>query len=231
MEGLNPLDILIHIINFIVTFVLLYLLLYKPVSKFMHKRRESVEQALADAAATRAEADAYLAEAKAELAATGEKARRLSHEAIENAALDAERIVDTAQDEADALLQKAREQMRQEKQAAIERAHTEVVGLASDIAARILSREVTLEDNREIAERFFHGTEGGALAPFGKTRFSGSPRRMTMRCFGASKKALQTCSASACNSTCAKTLPCFAASLPTFAARFTMRAEKRSFQA
>mgnify|MGYP000789424177 CR=1 FL=1 len=91
MEGLNPLDILIHIINFIVTFVLLYLLLYKPVSKFMHKRRESVEQALADAAATRAEADAYLAEAKAELAATGEKARRLSHEAIENAALDAER--------------------------------------------------------------------------------------------------------------------------------------------
>ena len=27
MEGLNPLDILIHIINFIVTFVLLYLLL------------------------------------------------------------------------------------------------------------------------------------------------------------------------------------------------------------
>ena len=45
MEGLNPLDILIHIINFIVTFVLLYLLLYKPVSKFMHKRRESVEQA------------------------------------------------------------------------------------------------------------------------------------------------------------------------------------------
>ena len=75
MEGLNPLDILIHIINFIVTFVLLYLLLYKPVSKFMHKRRESVEQALADAAATRAEADAYLAEAKAELAATGEKAR------------------------------------------------------------------------------------------------------------------------------------------------------------
>ena len=64
MEGLNPLDILIHIINFIVTFVLLYLLLYKPVSKFMHKRRESVEQALADAAATRAEADAYLAEAK-----------------------------------------------------------------------------------------------------------------------------------------------------------------------
>jgi len=160
MEGLNPLDILIHIINFIVTFVLLYLLLYKPVSKFMHKRRESVEQALADAAATRA--DAYLAEAKAELAATGEKARRLSHEAIENAALDAERIVDTAQDEADALLQKAREQMRQEKQAAIERAHTEVVGLASDIAARILSREVTLKDNREIAERFFHGTEGGA---------------------------------------------------------------------
>ena len=162
MDGLNPLDILIHIINFIVTFVLLYLLLYKPISKFMHKRRERVGQTLAEAAATRAEADEYLAEAKAELAATGEKARQLSHEAIENAAIDAERIVDNAQDEAKAILQKARAQEQQEKQAAIEHAHTEVVSLAGDIAAHILSREVTLEDNQEIVERFFRGTEGGA---------------------------------------------------------------------
>ena len=162
MDGLNPLDILIHIINFIVTFVLLYLLLYKPISKFMHKRRERVEQTLAEAAATRAEADKYLAEAKAELAATGEKARQLSHEAIENAAIDAERIVDNAQDEAKAILQKARTQAQQEKQAAIEHAHTEVVSLAGDIAAHILSREVTLEDNQEIVERFFRGMEEGA---------------------------------------------------------------------
>lgn len=162
MEGLNPLDVFIHIFNFIVTFVLLYLLLYKPASKFMHKRKEGVEQTLADAAATRAEADEYLAQAKAELAATGEKARQLSHEAIENAALDAERIVDNAQDQAGTILQKAREQVHQEKQAAIERAHTEVVGLAGDIAAHILSREITLEDNREIAERFFANAEGEA---------------------------------------------------------------------
>ena len=95
MEGLNPLDILIHIINFIVTFVLLYLLLYKPLSRFMHKRKDGVARTLEEAEATRTEADAYLAQAKAELSATGEKARQLSHEAIENAALDAERILDS----------------------------------------------------------------------------------------------------------------------------------------
>ena len=161
MEGLTPLDILIHIINFIVTFVLLYLLLYKPLSRFMHKRKDGVARTLEEAEATRTEADAYLAQAKAELAATGEKARQLSHEAIENAALDAERILDSAQDEADAILQKARAQVQQEKQAAIERAHTEVVGLAGEIASHILSHSVTLEDNREIAERFFRGPEDG----------------------------------------------------------------------
>ena len=155
MEGINVIDIPIYIISFFVTFVLLYLLLYKPVSKFLGDRKNRIANALNEAEEMRKEAEVALQEAKAELASTGEKARQLSHETIENAALDAERILDNAQEEAHAMRMRARAKMEAERQAALERAFTELVSLAGGLASRILSREVTIDDNREIVEIFF----------------------------------------------------------------------------
>ena len=155
MENINFVEIPIYIINFLVTFVLLYLLLYKPVSKFLGERKERISHSLKDAEATREAAESVLQEAKAELAATGEKARQLTHEAIENAALDAERILDNAQDEASAIISRVREQMKAEKLAAMERAYTELVSLAVELASHILAREVSLADNQKVVDRFF----------------------------------------------------------------------------
>lgn len=90
MEGINLIDIPIYIINFIVTFVLLYILLYKPVSKFLSARKEPIATSLKEAETAKSDAESILQEAKAELADASEKARRLSHEAIESAALNAE---------------------------------------------------------------------------------------------------------------------------------------------
>jgi len=155
MGDINLVEIPIYIINFLVTFLLLYILLYKPVSKFLGARHDRIANSLAEAEATQNEAEGILREAKDELASTGEKARKLSQEAIENAAFDAERIVDDAEEKASAMIVRAREQMEAERQAAMERAYTELVSFAGILASRILSREITIEDNREIAERFF----------------------------------------------------------------------------
>ena len=155
MENINFGELLIYIINFIITFVLLYLLLYKPVSKFLSARKERITNSLQGAEDTKKEAEALLSEAKAELAGMTEKARQISHEAIESAGMDAERIIDNAQEEASALIGRAREQMAAERKAAMERAFTEMVSLSSDLASRILTREVSIDDNRKIAERFF----------------------------------------------------------------------------
>ena len=155
MESINVIEILIYVINFMVTFALLYLLLYKPVSKFLAARQERIVNSLKEAEATQNQAQTIFEEAKAELASTAEKARQLSHEAIDNAARDAEHILDDAEDEASKMVQRAREQMKTERQAALERAFTELVSLAKEVSSRILSREVSIEDNRKIVEDFF----------------------------------------------------------------------------
>lgn len=155
MEDINLVDMLIYMINFLVTFLLLYLLLYKPVSRFLAERRERTVNSLKEAEETRKEAERILQEAKAELASTGEKSRQLSHETIENAALAAEKIMDNAQEEASAMIVRAREQMEMERQVALERAFTDLVSFAGSLASRIIAREVSIEDNWAIVDHFF----------------------------------------------------------------------------
>ena len=155
MGDINLVDILIYIINFLVTFLLLYLLLYKPVSRFLGERRERTVNSLKEAEETRKEAELILQEAKAELASTGEKSRQLSHETIENAALAAEKIIDNAEEEASAMIVRAREQMEAERQVALERAFTDLVSFAGSLASRVLAREVSIEDNWAIVDHFF----------------------------------------------------------------------------
>lgn len=155
MENINLVEILIYIINFLVTFLVLYLLLYRPVSRFLSERRERTANTLKEAEETRQEAERLLQEAKAELASIGEKSRQLSHETIENAALAAENIIDNAQEEASAIIARAREQMETERQLALEHAFTDLVSFAGGLASRILEREVSIEDNRAIVDYFF----------------------------------------------------------------------------
>ena len=155
MGDINLVDIPIYIINFCVTLTLLYILLYKPISKFLSDRKERIENSLKDAETVQKEAENILQEAKNELAIAYEKGRQLSHEAIDNAMQDAENIIDNAQEKADETILRAREQMEAERQASLERSFTDIVSFAGGLASRILVREVTIEDNREIVDRFF----------------------------------------------------------------------------
>ena len=155
MGDINLIEIPIYIINFIVTFVLLYILLYKPVSKFLGDRQERIANALKEAETVNKEAEVIHQEAIAELASTSEKAKHITHEAVDNAALEAENIIDNAQEKAAEIISRAHAQMEAERHAAMDRAYTELVLLAGGLASRILSREVTIEDNREIADQFF----------------------------------------------------------------------------
>lgn len=45
--------------------------------------------------------------------------------------------------------------MEAKREAALERAYTELISLAGELSTRILMREVTIDDNREIADIFF----------------------------------------------------------------------------
>jgi len=72
---------------------------------------------------------------------------------------EADEIIKEAREKARVLLLDARYRIEEEKARAIENANHEVAQLATDMAARILRREVSADDSRSAVKNFFRETE------------------------------------------------------------------------
>ncbi len=159
MEGLNPLDIVIHIINIVVLFLLLRLLIYKPVRKFMSNREEKISKQLEEAQTARQEAEQLQVQCSAQLNDAKEQASQVVRNGEEQAAKAADTILENARKEANSILENARKQAEEDRQRTIASMQDEITNLAMEMAGRILRREVRLEDNRAVAEDFFKKAE------------------------------------------------------------------------
>jgi F-type H+-transporting ATPase subunit b len=152
---LYPSDLLIHIINIVVLFILLRLILFKPVSRFLSARSERIKNQLDDAKNRLEEADSMKREYKRQLESATEQGHEIIRGSQTKASQEAKAIIADAHAQADILINEAHEKIAKEQAQAMEQMRVEVAQLATDIAARILKREVTAEDNKAIAEEFF----------------------------------------------------------------------------
>ncbi|HHT16886.1 MAG TPA: F0F1 ATP synthase subunit B [Papillibacter sp.] len=158
MEGLHPSDILINIVNIVILFVLLRAILFKPVSKFLRERREKIEKDLADARQNKAEAEALSEQYEKRLKEAEEEARALSRARQQEADRQAEEIISDARRQADAMVEDARARIAAEKERAVAGAQAEIALMATEIAAKILQREIRAADNDTIVDAFFNET-------------------------------------------------------------------------
>jgi F-type H+-transporting ATPase subunit b len=151
---LYPLDILIHIINIIILFLLLRQILFKPVTRFLSERSERIKNQLAEAETRFNEAEALKQGYQRQLDKAVEEGHDIVRTSKTKATQDAQVILDEAKAQAEKTFDEAREKIAREKDRALEQMHQEVAQLATDIAARILKREVNASDNIALAEDF-----------------------------------------------------------------------------
>lgn len=152
---LYPLDILIHIVNIVVTYILLRMLLYKPVRKFMDERAAKIEHQMEHARLLEQAAAEGKTAYEAQIADSEQKARELIREGEQKALFAAEGITKTANEQAAQIVAEAKQKALEEKKRAMEGMQEEVAEVATQIAGQILKREVSLEDNRAVADAFF----------------------------------------------------------------------------
>ena len=155
MEGLTASDILIHIINIVVLFILLRAILIKPVSRFLSARTERIAKAQKDAETTQAEALELKKVYEQHMETYESEGRELIRQSQLKASDEASAIVRDARNQAEMLIADARSRIESEKVKAVAGARTEVALLATELAARILKREVSAVDNKTVAEDFF----------------------------------------------------------------------------
>ena len=152
---IHPADIIIYIINIAVLFTLLRLILWKPVSRFLSQRTEKVRSEFDAAEKKRLEAEAMGKEYSDSLADLEAQGRDILKESRIKAAEEAKEILDEARAKANAMILDARERVAEERDIAFGKARREIAGLATEMAASILKREVSPGDSLNAVEDFF----------------------------------------------------------------------------
>ena len=159
MEGLMPVDILIHCLNIVVLFVLLRLILWKPVSKFLTARAERVQGELDEAANVREEAETMKSQYESNIGDLEERGREILRESQIRAGEQAEEITAGAKKQAEKMMGEARELIDAERRNAVVAARHEIAQLATEMASHILGREVSVDDNLSAAREFFSAAQ------------------------------------------------------------------------
>lgn len=157
--GLDIRQILFHVINVVIVFIVLRTLLYKPISKFMQKRSDRIAGQIEEAARKESEAE----QLKSRYDEMVDNAHMLTAEFIEKSktAADeqAKKIVVDAQTAANEIIYRSKKDVQLLRSKAKEEMRGEITDMAVQIAKKILKREVSAEDNKEIINNFFSGKE------------------------------------------------------------------------
>ena len=149
-------DLIINIVNIIVLFVIVKTLAYKPVKKFLDDRKAKIEKQLNDAAEAQKQADEKAQRHEGLISDSKKECAELKVKAEREAKESADAILANAKADADNITAKAREDAQREHDAKIASVKDDITELAFDISRQVLSREVSDEDNKRIAEGFFN---------------------------------------------------------------------------
>lgn len=150
--AINALPAITAMVVFLLAFGFLYLKVWPKILKGLDDRDQKIRQEIANAEAAREQANAALAKYEKELAS----ARQEANELITQARADAKAVAKDLRDRNEAHLvemkQRATRDLEGAKRAAITELHAEAASLATDIAARILKREISAADQQRLVD-------------------------------------------------------------------------------
>ncbi len=128
--------------------------LFKPVMKMISDRQKEIDDLYADADKAKVEAAQLESEYKQKLSVAQETSERIVKEAVARGQSREEEILRQANQEADAIRQKASADIAQEKKKAINEAKDEISVIALAIAGKVVGRELENSDQSALVDQF-----------------------------------------------------------------------------
>ena len=154
MEGLgiNPSLLIAFVVNFIILFVILRLVAYKPIVKMLNERQAKIKESMDQAEKIRQET----ARSEEEIKAHIEKARKKGQAVIAQAAQIGERIKEEAKDsarqEAESLIAKARTEIKLERDKTVDDLRAEFADIAILAAEKVIKETVDKKKHRKLID-------------------------------------------------------------------------------
>jgi F-type H+-transporting ATPase subunit b len=123
-----------------------------PLLKIIDEREKSVRDQVEGAQKSQAEAESLLRQRQEQLTAAAREREEMIARAHKEAELIRTDLMGKARGDAEAILEKAKQQIQQEKSKAIQELRTQVADLAMEAAGRIVQSSLTPEAQRKLAD-------------------------------------------------------------------------------
>jgi len=152
---LHPEDVIISLINITVLFILLRLILWKHVIRFLAERKNRVQNEMDIAENKRLDAEALHDKYNEKLGNVESEGQEIIQKSRQKANEESERILKETREKAKEMLDDAESRIAEEKEQALESTQLDITGLATQMASRILEREISEQDNINAVDEFF----------------------------------------------------------------------------
>lgn len=152
-------NLIFSIITVLVLILILKHFFFEKVKKFMDERKAKVEEQFQKAEKTENQAREKLDEYNEILAGAEKEKRVIIADAMENAKLQANSVLDEARKEAADIREKSRLQIEREKIAARKEIHNEVGDLAVQLAEKILESELDEDAQASVIDEIISKSE------------------------------------------------------------------------
>ena len=150
----NTWTALFVLLNTITMFLVLKHFLFQPIMKIIKDRQDEIDNMYRDANAAKESANALEAEYQQKLSVAVETGERIVKDAVARGHNREEEIIDNANREAAAILDKAAADIAQEKKKALNDAKDEISGMAIAIAEKVVGRELNSADQNKLVDEF-----------------------------------------------------------------------------
>ncbi len=154
-------EVIVSLVSFLVLFGVLAKFAFPPITKMLDKRSETIRESLEASEATRIEAERLLEEYKTQMIEARHEAAKVIEQGRKISETMKNEIMAKANEDAQALLVKAREGIEAEKKAAIAELQSSVADLSVAVAGKLIGETLSAKDHAKLIERYV--AEVGAL--------------------------------------------------------------------
>jgi len=151
--GINLPTLLAQIINFIILFGLLYLVAYKPIMRMLDERSRKIKEGVEQAEAMKEQAASADEEVKKQLAAAGKEGQERIARAVRAGEDVKQKARGEAKQEAEALIARARTEIQRERDEAIGELREEFADLTVLAAEKVIDRSLDKEAHRQLIDK------------------------------------------------------------------------------
>lgn len=148
-----------QIINLVVLYFVLRWLLFKPVKGFLDKRTQAFQSKKDELEKMQQEIETNKKLAEEELENVREQVKLITEQAEKAAQERIKEAQEKAQKQSEEIIEQARKKVENERMQAIEAFKDKAASLAVEIASRIITNNVTAEENKEIIDKFLEKVE------------------------------------------------------------------------